>query len=148
MFALFAAEEILLSARARYQVPAGYDGDPQRHRYRSCQRRHSGTVLSDEHDAVEQSLVKKIAEVAAQDPWMKDHPPVVHCVGYDAKAGEIAIEQSDADIISWTYTEVTGKQPVISKGAADTRFPNNDYMTSTEVRAFSIYDGCSTLEVN
>lgn len=136
-----------------------------------------GTVPSEDHEAVKQSLVKKIAEVAAQDPWMKDHPPVVRFVGYDAEASEIPVNHPIVDIVSRTYTEVTGKQPVISgrQGAADTRFLNkyadtptvifgpgstaimhandeyvsiDDYMTSIKVMALSIYDWCNTPKAN
>ena len=136
-----------------------------------------GTVPSEDHEAVKQSLVKKIAEVAAQDPWMKDHPPVVRFVGYDAEASEIPVNHPIVDIVSRTYTEVTGKQPVISgrQGAADTRFLNkyadtptvifgpgstaimhandeyvsiDDYLTSIKVMALSIYDWCNSPKAN
>jgi acetylornithine deacetylase len=132
-----------------------------------------GTVPSEDHEGVKQSLVKKIAEVAAQDPWMKDHPPVVRFVGYDAEASEIPVNHPIVDIVSRTYTEVTGKQPVISgrQGAADTRFLNkyadtptvifgpgstaimhandeyvsiDDYLAAIKVMALSIYDWCNT----
>jgi len=132
-----------------------------------------GTVPGEDHEGVKQSLVKKIAEVAAQDPWMKDHPPVVRFVGYDAEASEIPVNHPIVDIVSRTYTEVTGKQPVISgrQGAADTRFLNkyadtptvifgpgstaimhandeyvsiDDYLAAIKVMALSIYDWCNT----
>lgn len=132
-----------------------------------------GTVPGEDHEGVKQSLVKKIAEVAAQDPWMKDHPPVVRFVGYDAEASEIPVKHPIVDIVSKTYTEVTGKQPVISgrQGAADTRFLNkyadtptvifgpgstaimhandeyvsiDDYLAAIKVMALSIYDWCNT----
>lgn len=48
-----------------------------------------GTVPGEDHEGVKRSLVRKIAECAAEDPWMKDHPPVVRFVGYDAEASEI-----------------------------------------------------------
>lgn len=104
---------------------------------------------------------------------MKDHPPVVRFVGYDAEASEIPVDHPIVDIVSRTYTEVTGKKPVISgrQGAADTRFLNkyadtptvifgpgstaimhandeyvsiDDYLTSIKVMALSIYDWCNT----
>lgn len=132
-----------------------------------------GTVPSEDHEAVKQSLVDKIAKVAAADPWMKDHPPVVKFVGYDAEASEIPVSHPIVDIVSRTYTEVTGKKPVISgrQGAADTRFLNKyantptvifgpgstaimhandeyvsieDYLTSIKVMALSIYDWCNS----
>jgi acetylornithine deacetylase len=130
-----------------------------------------GTVPGEDHEGVKQSLVKKIAETAAKDPWMKDHPPVVRFVGYDAEASEIPRDHGIVDTVSRAYTEITGKQPTISgrQGAADTRFLNSygntptvifgpgstavmhandeyvsidDYVTSIKVMALSIYDWC------
>jgi len=131
-----------------------------------------GTVPGEDHEGVKQSLVKKIAEVAAQDEWMKDHPPVVRFVGYDAEASEIPRNHPIVETVSNVYTEITGKQPVISgrQGAADTRFLNSygdtptvifgpgstavmhandeyvsieDYLTAIKVMALSIYDWCN-----
>ncbi|WP_374832567.1 ArgE/DapE family deacylase [Paenochrobactrum pullorum] len=130
-----------------------------------------GTVPGEDHEGVKQSLVDKINEMAAQDPWMKDHPPVVRFVGYDAQASEIPVDHPIVDLVSKNYTELTGKQPVISgrQGAADTRFLNlyadtptvifgpgstavmhandeyvsiEDYITSIKVMALCIYDWC------
>jgi len=131
-----------------------------------------GTVPGEDHEGVKQSLVKKIAEVAAQDEWMRDHPPVVRFVGYDAEASEIPRNHPIVETVSNVYTEITGKQPVISgrQGAADTRFLNSygntptvifgpgstavmhandeyvsieDYLTAIKVMALSIYDWCN-----
>ena len=133
-----------------------------------------GTVPSEDHEGVKQSLVKKIAEVAAQDPWMKDHPPVVKFVGYDAEASEIPVQHPIVQTVCDVYTEVTGKKPTISgrQGAADTRFLNkyantptvifgpgstavmhandeyvsiDDYLTAIKVMALSIYDWCNSV---
>lgn len=130
-----------------------------------------GTVPGEDHEGVKQSLVDKIAEMAAKDEWMKDHPPVVRFVGYDAEASEIPRDHPIVDLVSKTYTELTGKQPVISgrQGAADTRFLNSygetptvifgpgstavmhandeyvsidDYITAIKVMALTIYDWC------
>lgn len=132
-----------------------------------------GTVPGEDHEGVKQSLVDKIAETAAKDPWMKDHPPVVRFVGYDAEASEIDNNHPVVDLVSRAYTEVTGKEPIISgrQGAADTRFLNKygdtptvifgpgstavmhsndeyvsieDYITSIKVMALSIYDWCNS----
>jgi acetylornithine deacetylase len=131
-----------------------------------------GTVPGEDHEGVKQSLVKKIAETAAKDPWMKDHPPVVRFVGYDAQASEIPRDHAIVDTVSRVYTEVTGKTPTISgrQGAADTRFLNSygetptvifgpgstavmhandeyvsidDYIAAIKVMALSIYDWCN-----
>ena len=131
-----------------------------------------GTVPGEDHEGVKQSLVRKIAETAAKDPWMKDHPPVVRFVGYDAEASEIPRGHAIVETVSRNYTEITGKEPTISgrQGAADTRFLNSygdtptvifgpgstavmhandeyvsidDYITSIKVMALSIYDWCN-----
>ena len=134
-----------------------------------------GTVPGEDHEGVKQSLVDKIAEMAATDEWMKDHPPVVRFVGYDAEASEIARDHGIVEAVSKAYTEITGKEPVISgrQGAADTRFLNSygetptvifgpgstavmhandeyvsidDYITAIKVMALSIYDWCGAEE--
>lgn len=134
-----------------------------------------GTVPGEDHEGVKQSLVDKIAEMAKNDPWMKDHPPVVRFVGYDAQASEIPRDHGIVETVCRTYTEVTGKTPVISgrQGAADTRFLNeyghtptvifgpgstavmhandeyvsiDDYLTAIKVMALCIHDWCQPAE--
>jgi acetylornithine deacetylase len=131
-----------------------------------------GTVPGEDHEGVKESLVEKVAKAAEADPWMKDHPPVVRFVGYDAQASEIPRNHPIVETVSLCYTEVTGKQAVISgrQGAADTRFLNlygktptvifgpgstavmhaddewvsiHDYMTAIKVMALCIYDWCN-----
>jgi len=130
-----------------------------------------GTVPGEDHEGVKQSLVDEIARAAADDPWMKDHPPKVRFVGYDAEASEIPVDHGIVTTVCRNYTEITGRQPVISgrQGAADTRFLNeyadtptvifgpgstaimhsdneyvsvDDYLTSIKVMALSILDWC------
>lgn len=134
-----------------------------------------GTVPGEDHEGVKQSLVDKIAAVAAADPWMKDHPPVVRFVGYDAQASEIPTDHPIVETLSNTYKELTGRDPVISgrQGAADTRFLNqyadtptvifgpgstavmhandeyvsiDDYLTAIKVMALCIHDWCQPAE--
>jgi acetylornithine deacetylase len=130
-----------------------------------------GTVPGEDHQGVKQSLVDQIAKAAAEDPWMKGHPPKVRFVGYDAEASEIPVDHGIVTTVCRNYTEITGRQPVISgrQGAADTRFLNKyantptvifgpgstaimhsdneyvsieDYLTSIKVMALSILDWC------
>jgi acetylornithine deacetylase len=130
-----------------------------------------GTVPGEDHEGVKQSLVDKIAEVAAADEWMRDHSPVVRFVGYDAQASEIPRDHPIVELLSDTYRSVTGREPVISgrQGAADTRFLNqygatptvifgpgstavmhandeyvsiDDYLTAIKVMALCIVDWC------
>lgn len=134
-----------------------------------------GTVPGEDHEGVKQSLVDQIAKAAAEDPWMKDHPPVVRFVGYDAQASEIPRDHAIVTTVSDVYKEITGKAPVISgrQGAADTRFLNlyadtptvifgpgstavmhandeyvsiDDYVTAIKVMALSILDWCEAAE--
>jgi len=129
------------------------------------------TVPGEDHEGVKQSLVDQIAKVAAQDEWMKDHPPVVRFVGYDAQASEIPQDHPIVELVSKNYKELTGRDPVISgrQGAADTRFLNehgntptvifgpgstavmhsndeyvsiDDYIMAIKVMALCIYDWC------
>jgi acetylornithine deacetylase len=130
-----------------------------------------GTVPGEDHEGVKRSLVEQIARAAAQDPWMKDHPPLVRFVGYDAQASEIPRAHPIVETVCRSFKEITGQDPQISgrQGAADTRFLNQyantptvifgpgstavmhsndeyvsiaDYITSIKVMALSIYDWC------
>lgn len=130
-----------------------------------------GTVPGEDHEGVKQSLVDKIAEMAAEDPWMKDHPPVVRFIGFDAEASEIPGDHPIVETLSRVYQDYTGKAPVISgrQGAADTRFLNkyadtptvifgpgstavmhandeyvsiDDFITAIKVMALTIHDWC------
>jgi acetylornithine deacetylase len=130
-----------------------------------------GTVPGEDHEGVKRSLVEQVARAAAADPWMKDHPPVVRFVGYDAQASEIPRNHPIVETVCKNYTEITGREPEISgrQGAADTRFLNlygntptvifgpgstavmhaddeyvsiEDYITSIKVMALSICDWC------
>lgn len=134
-----------------------------------------GTVPGEDHEGVKKSLVDKIAEVAAGDEWMRDHPPVVRFVGYDAQASEIPRDHPIVKLLSDTYRSVTGKEPIISgrQGAADTRFLNqygntptvifgpgstavmhandeyvsiDDYITAIKVMALCIMDWCGATD--
>jgi acetylornithine deacetylase len=129
------------------------------------------TVPGEDHEGVKRTLVEHIARAAAEDPWMKDHPPKVRFVGYDAQASEISRDHPIVATVSKNYKEITGRDPEISgrQGAADTRFLNlyghtptvifgpgstavmhsddeyvsiEDYITAIKVMALSIYDWC------
>ncbi|MGB6535452.1 MAG: ArgE/DapE family deacylase [Xanthobacteraceae bacterium] len=129
------------------------------------------TVPGEDHEGVKRSLVEHIARVAAEDPWMKDHPPKVRFVGYDARASEIARDHPIVQLVCKNYKEVSGRDAEISgrQGAADTRFLNlyadtptvifgpgstavmhsddeyvdlEDYQTAIKVMALCISDWC------
>jgi acetylornithine deacetylase len=129
------------------------------------------TVPGEDHEGVKQSLVEHIARVSAEDPWMKDHPPKVRFVGYDAQASEIQRDHPIVQVVCKNFKEITGRDPEISgrQGAADTRFLNlygntptvifgpgstaimhsddeyvsiDDYQTAIKVMALTICDWC------
>ena len=129
-----------------------------------------GTVPGEDHQGVKQSLVDQVARAAASDLWMKDHPPVVRFVGYDAQASEIPRDHPIVQTVVNSLRQV-GRDPQISgrQGAADTRFLNeyantptvifgpgstsimhatdeyvsiDDYITAIKVVALSICDWC------
>jgi acetylornithine deacetylase len=130
-----------------------------------------GTVPGEDHEGVKRSLVEQVARAAAEDPWMRLHPPKVRFVGYDAEASEIPRDHPIVTTVCKNYKEITGRDPEISgrQGAADTRFLNryadtptvifgpgstavmhaddeyvsiDDYMTAIKVMALSICDWC------
>jgi acetylornithine deacetylase len=130
-----------------------------------------GTVPGEDHEGVKRSLVEQVARAAAEDPWMKEHPPKVRFVGYDAEASEIPRNHPIVETVCKNYREITGRDPEISgrQGAADTRFLNRyadtptvifgpgstavmhsndeyvsieDFITSIKVNALSICDWC------
>jgi acetylornithine deacetylase len=130
-----------------------------------------GTVPGEDHEGVKQSLVDHIARAAEKDEWMKDHPPTVRFVGFDAQASEISQDHPIVGLVADKFREVTGREPIISgrQGAADTRFLNEygdtptvifgpgstavmhsndeyvsveDYITAIKVMALCIYDWC------
>lgn len=129
------------------------------------------TVPGEDHEGVKRSLVDQIAKAAAQDGWLRDHPPVVRFVGYDAQASEIPQDHPVVELVSKNFKEITGRDPHISgrQGAADTRFLNEygntptvifgpgstavmhandeyvaieDYITAIKVMALCIHDWC------
>jgi acetylornithine deacetylase len=94
-----------------------------------------GTVPGEDHEGVKQSLVDQVARAAASDPWMKDHPPIVRFVGYDAQASEIPQDHPVVQTLMNSYRAVVGRAPEVSgrQGAADTRFLNQYGNTPTVI---------------
>ncbi len=129
------------------------------------------TVPGEDHEGVKQRLVDWVARAAAEDPWMRRHPPKVRFVGYDAQASEIPHDHPIVTTVAGSYREVIGRDAEMSgrQGAADTRFLNlygntptvifgpgstavmhsddeyvaiDDYITAIKVIALSICDWC------
>ena len=94
-----------------------------------------GTVPGEDHQGVKDSLVAQIARAAAEDPWMKDHPPEVRFVGFDAEASHIPEDHPIVTTLVKNFKEFMGRDPEISgrQGAADTRFLNSYGDTPTVI---------------
>ncbi|MDP6774397.1 MAG: M20/M25/M40 family metallo-hydrolase, partial [Rhodospirillales bacterium] len=94
-----------------------------------------GTVPGEDHQGVKDSLVAQIARAAAEDPWMKDHPPEVRFVGFDAEASHIPEDHPIVTTLIKNFKEFMGRDPEISgrQGAADTRFLNSYGDTPTVI---------------
>ncbi len=97
------------------------------------------TVPGEDHNGVKQTFLEHIAKVAAEDPWMKDHPPEItfgnKFGGLDAEAADIPPDHPIVQTLVACFKEVTGKEPEISgrQGAADTRFLINNGDTPTVI---------------
>jgi acetylornithine deacetylase len=97
------------------------------------------TVPGEDHNGVKQAFLDHIAKVAAEDPWMKDHPPEVvfgnKFGGLDAEAADIPVDHPIVTTLVDCFREVTSKDPEISgrQGAADTRFLINNGDTPTVI---------------
>ncbi len=97
------------------------------------------TVPGEDHNGVKQAFVDHIAKAAADDPWMKDHPPEItfgnKFGGLDAEAADIPTDHPIVTTLVECFKEVAGKDPEISgrQGAADTRFLINNGDTPTVI---------------
>jgi len=93
------------------------------------------TVPGEDSAAVKAEFVRYITARAAEDPWLKDHPPEVSFVGYFAEPSEIPGNSPIVRTLCRNFQEVTGKEPPISgrEGAADIRFLNRYGQTPTVI---------------
>lgn len=93
------------------------------------------TVPGEDSKAVKAEFVRFITERAADDPWLREHPPEVFFGGYFAEPSEIPRDSPIVQLLCRKFTEVTGQRPVISgrEGAADIRFLNRYGETPTVI---------------
>lgn len=93
------------------------------------------TVPGEDSGAVKAEFVQFIRAIVADDPWLKDHPPEVVFTGYFAEPSAIPADSPIVQALCRKFTEVTGKEPVISgrEGAADIRFLNRYGDTPTVI---------------
>jgi acetylornithine deacetylase len=93
------------------------------------------TVPGEDSGAVKAEFVQFIRAKVADDPWLKDHPPEVLFTGYFAEPSAIPVDNPIVQALCRKFSEVTGKEPVISgrEGAADIRFMNRYGDTPTVI---------------
>ena len=70
----------------------------------ACSRAASARCRARTTRASSRAWSTRSPRAAAKDPWMKDHPPVVRFVGYDAQASEIPRDHPIVKTVSNTYT--------------------------------------------
>jgi acetylornithine deacetylase len=92
-------------------------------------------VPGEDSGAVKAEFVQFIRAKVADDPWLKDHPPEVLFTGYFAEPSAIPVDNPIVQALCRKFSEVTGKEPVISgrEGAADIRFMNRYGDTPTVI---------------
>src|SRR3990172_2784630 len=140
---------------------------------RAVLRGSMGLMPYEDPEQVEAQLREQIMRVAAADPWMRDHPPVLTTEGgYVAAGAEIPTDHPIVQTVQRAYETALGEPPVMGArmGAADTRFlirqadtptvifgpgvtaqmhamnenvPVDNLLGATKVVALAVYDWCS-----
>jgi acetylornithine deacetylase len=65
-----------------------------------------------------------LLQAASQDPWMREHPPLIDYFGLRYEAGETSLDSSFIQQFSRSFQEVSGKAPVyLGGGGSDLRLP-------------------------
>jgi acetylornithine deacetylase len=73
-------------------------------------------IEEDPADARRQ-LEAKVAEVSAQDPFLRDHPPVVRWSGGQFAGGHLPAEHALRGLVQHAHADVTGEAPLRERGA-------------------------------
>lgn len=83
-----------------------------------------GLMPQEDVKQVEQQVLAQIRSVAQQDPWLRDHPPVVEFKEVGADGAEILADHPIVRTVGAAFQAVTGSPATISgrTGGADTRY--------------------------
>ena len=65
------------------------------------------------YQAARAELEGKVAAIAAKDPWLKEHPPIVEWHGLNKEGAQIPADHAFVRVMGESVTEVTGRQPTI-----------------------------------
>ena len=71
-------------------------------------------------------IERAVAEAAAADSWLRDHPPVVTYDGFQSAGSEVAMEESSVRLLGAWHDQVVGArlEPVAGTGTNDMRYFN------------------------
>ncbi|BEL05463.1 ArgE/DapE family deacylase [Actinoplanes sichuanensis] len=76
-----------------------------------------GVRLGEDPAAARADLERCIAETAAADPWLRDHPPVVTWTGGQFASGRLPAGHPLEDLIRDAHRDVTGRPGLPNRGA-------------------------------
>jgi acetylornithine deacetylase len=76
-----------------------------------------GVRLGEDPAAARAALEQCVAEAAAADPWLRDHPPVVAWTGGQFASGRLPEGHPLEDLIRGAHREVTGEPHLENRGA-------------------------------
>jgi acetylornithine deacetylase len=76
-----------------------------------------GLRIEEDPAEARQQLERKIAEVSAQDPFLRDHPPVVRWSGGQFRGGHLPAGHPLRGLVQDAYADVTGAPPLRERGA-------------------------------
>jgi acetylornithine deacetylase len=72
-----------------------------------------GVAPGEDLDAARAEFERAIADAAAADPWLRDHPPVVEWWGGQFYPGRTDIDDGMVSTVLAAATEVTGERPAV-----------------------------------
>jgi acetylornithine deacetylase len=93
------------------------------------------TVPGEDSDAVKAEFREFVLKMAAEDPWLRAHPPSIEFTGYFAEPSAVDVASPIVQELCKQYKEVMGVAPKVSgrQGAADIRFLNRPGGTPTVI---------------
>lgn len=67
-----------------------------------------GVAVGEKVEEARKTLEKAVAEAAASDPWLKDHPPIVQWRGYQFDSASISTDEQILQTVVEAYSDATG----------------------------------------
>ena len=75
-----------------------------------------GLRITEDPDAARREFEERIAAVAARDPWLRDHPPVVTWSGGQFAGGHLPAGHGLRDLVTGVHADVAGGAPLRERG--------------------------------